>query len=109
MKRREFIGAGLVLGASVPLRGWSDVIGNAGDIAAKSLDGADAKVEQMRGIWRELEPMTQGFYTNYEGKGTADARYRDNFGPNLERLVALKAKYDPGNLFRLNANVPPKL
>ena len=77
MKRREFIGAGLVLGASVPLRGWSDVIGNAGDIAAKSLDGADAKVEQMRGIWRELEPMTQGFYTNYDSKGTADARYRD--------------------------------
>lgn len=72
-------------------------------------DGAEAKVEQMRGIWRELEPLTQGFYTNYDGKGTADARYRENFGPNLERLVALKAKYDPGNLFRLNANVPPKL
>jgi FAD/FMN-containing dehydrogenase len=74
-----------------------------------SRDGADAKVEQMRGIWRELEPLTQGFYTNYEGKDTADARYRENFGPNLERLVALKAKYDPGNLFRLNANVPPRL
>ncbi len=72
-------------------------------------DGADAKVEQMRGIWRELEPLTQGFYTNYDGKGTTEARYRENFGANLERLVALKAKYDPGNLFRLNANVPPKL
>jgi FAD/FMN-containing dehydrogenase len=72
-------------------------------------DGADEKVEQMRGIWRELEPLTQGFYTNYDGKDTADARYRENFGPNLDRLVALKAKYDPGNLFRLNANVPPKI
>ena len=75
----------------------------------KERAGADAKVEQMRGIWRELEPLTQGFYTNYEGKDTADARYRANFGPNLDRLVAVKAKYDPGNLFRLNANVPPKI
>jgi FAD/FMN-containing dehydrogenase len=72
-------------------------------------DGADAKVEQMRGIWRELEPLTQGFYSNYDGKDSADARDRENFGANLERLVALKAKYDPGNLFRLNANVPPKV
>jgi hypothetical protein len=37
------------------------------------------------------------------------AGYRENYGPNFERLVALKAKYDPMNLFRLNANVPPKI
>jgi len=37
------------------------------------------------------------------------AGYRENYGPNFERLVALKAKYDPHNQFRLNANVPPKL
>ena len=28
---------------------------------------------------------------------------------NFERLLALKGKYDPNNLFRLNANVPPKI
>jgi FAD/FMN-containing dehydrogenase len=37
------------------------------------------------------------------------AGYRENYGANFERLVALKAKFDPNNLFRLNANVPPKI
>jgi FAD binding domain/Berberine and berberine like len=71
-------------------------------------DGVDEKVAKMRAAWKELEPLTQGFYTNYTGSEIATAGQRENFGPNFERLVALKAKYDPMNLFRLNANVPPK-
>ncbi len=34
-------------------------------------------------------------------------RIKDAFGPNYERLVALKSKYDPTNLFRHNVNVKP--
>jgi hypothetical protein len=75
----------------------------------ESAEGADEKVAQMREIWRELEPLTQGFYTNYAGADTVPPRDRENFGANYERLVALKTKYDPTNLFRLNANVPPKV
>ena len=41
MKRREFVGAGLAFAAAWPLRGWSAVLKNVGDVAAKSLDGAD--------------------------------------------------------------------
>lgn len=34
-------------------------------------------------------------------------RERDAYGRNHERLAALKARYDPSNLFRHNQNVPP--
>jgi hypothetical protein len=69
----------------------------------------DANIEKMRANWRELEPLTKGFYTNVADQDTSMAHYRENYGSNFERLVALKAKYDPANLFRLNANVPPKM
>ena len=69
---------------------------------------SDGKIATMRTAWRELEPLTSGFYTNYAAADTKLAGYQDNYGPNLGRLVALKSKYDPMNLFRLNANVPPK-
>lgn len=71
--------------------------------------GMDDKVAKMRAAWKELEPLTKGFYTNLSDPDATAAVYRENYGANFERLVALKAKYDPMNLFRLNANVPPKI
>ena len=36
-------------------------------------------------------------------------RVREAYGPNYERLVELKRRYDPGNLFRLNHNIYPEV
>ncbi len=46
-----------------------------------------------------------GFYTNLNEEW--EQKTWDNYGANFPRLVALKNKYDPGNLFRLNANIKP--
>ena len=71
-------------------------------------EGADEKIARIREAWKELAPLATGFYTNLADADEPLAAYRENYGGNLERLMELKAKYDPMNLFRLNANVPPK-
>ena len=49
-----------------------------------------------------------GEYVNFAGLAEdGDAQVRASYGSNYERLVALKRKYDPANLFRLNVNIPP--
>jgi hypothetical protein len=67
---------------------------------------SEEQIGVMRAQWQRLQPLTRGFYTNAAMNESA-ARYRSNYGQNLERLVGLKNKYDSGNLFRLNANVLP--
>ena len=34
---------------------------------------------------------------------------RATYGDNYEKLAAIKAKYDPNNLFRVNQNIKPKI
>ena len=63
-------------------------------------------VAWIREYWARLEPYTHGFYVNDELDKSA-AAIRENYRQNHERLVAVKNRYDPKNLFRLNANVRP--
>ena len=65
-----------------------------------------ASVDQV-GAWAKLEPNTYGFYVNEYNTEDA-ARLRTTYGDNFGRMVDLKTKYDPDNLFRLNANVAPQ-
>jgi hypothetical protein len=63
-------------------------------------------VDYIRSYWSNVEKFTDGFYTNVgdmESQDSINRNYRGNYG----RLVELKDRYDPGNLFRLNANVLP--
>jgi hypothetical protein len=48
--------------------------------------------------------MADRSYTNYLSADDYD-RVRQAYGPNYERLVELKRRYDPDNLFRLNHNI----
>jgi hypothetical protein len=63
-------------------------------------------VRYVKDYWATLEPFTRGRYTNSIGD-EPQSLVSDNYGISLPRLRALKKKYDPINLFRLNANVQP--
>ncbi|AWC22942.1 Mitomycin radical oxidase [Aminobacter sp. MSH1] len=48
-----------------------------------------------------------GAYINFMMDDEGEARVRAAYGPNYERLVAVKRQYDPANLFRVNQNIRP--
>jgi FAD/FMN-containing dehydrogenase len=54
-----------------------------------------------------LEQGDAGAYVNFLGE-EGEARVRAAYpGPTRDRLVEIKGRYDPTNLFRLNQNIPP--
>lgn len=60
-----------------------------------------------RGLFQAAAPFaTGGVYVNFLTQDEPD-RVRAAYGSNYDRLVALKNKYDPTNLFRVNQNIRP--
>jgi hypothetical protein len=62
-------------------------------------------------FWEAMRPFSSdGVYVNYLGQEADEGaeRVKAAYGPEkYERLVALKNKYDPTNLLRLNQNIRP--
>jgi FAD/FMN-containing dehydrogenase len=76
-------------------------------------DPADTEkvVAYARKFLAEMEPYSPGgLYVNFAGFGEEGEKLvKDAYGANYHRLVALKDKYDPTNLFRLNQNIKPSV
>jgi FAD/FMN-containing dehydrogenase len=73
-------------------------------------DAADSEVgiAWARETFAALAPyMAKRAYTNYLAADNHAARVHEAYGPNYERLVQLKRRYDPHNFFHLNQNIAP--
>ena len=83
----------------------------AGVIVGVDPDPANAEkiTDWCKDYWNALHPYSMGgAYSNFmmeEGQDRVKASYKDNY----ERLVKVKTKYDPQNLFRVNQNIKPEL
>jgi hypothetical protein len=69
---------------------------------------APACMEWTRSFWEAIRQYSTGrVYVNFLGEEGQD-RVRAAYGdPKYERLRALKRRYDPANVFRLNQNIRP--
>jgi hypothetical protein len=84
---------------------WSMVIAG--------IDPDPQKAEQLkswgRAYWKAIHPFNMaGAYVNFMMDDEADGRVQATYGENYPRLQAVKAKYDPQNLFRVNQNIRPE-
>ena len=76
---------------------WDDVVENEPNIA------------WVQETWAAIQPHTAGgVYVNELGDDEGDDRVRLAYVGNYARLAKIKAQYDPGNLFHLNANIKPE-
>ena len=67
----------------------------------------DGNVAMVRDYYSAMAPHMKGFYTNLNE--ASEKKTWGNYGENFPRLVDVKNRYDPGNLFRLNANIQPSV
>ena len=69
---------------------------------------AAALQQWARDYWQAVHPFDlAGAYPNFMMDDEGEARVKAAFGDNYDRLAAVKKKYDPANLFRVNHNIRP--
>jgi FAD/FMN-containing dehydrogenase len=78
-------------------------------IAGMWPDPADneANIRWVRDYHAAIAPYSQaGGYVNFAAADDQD-KVAENYGANYARLVEVKRRYDPGNVFRVNQNIRP--
>ena len=79
-----------------PITAWSDPA------------DTDANIAWTRETFAALKPhFGTGRWLNYLGDDQADDAIRAAYGPNYDRLVDVKRRLDPDNVFHLNQNIDP--
>ena len=83
---------------------WSMVIAAIDPNPAK----AAALKNWAKGYWEGVHPHNLGGgYVNFMSDDEGEDRVKASYGANFNRLVAVKRKFDPNNLFRVNQNISP--
>jgi FAD/FMN-containing dehydrogenase len=77
--------------------------------AWETADDDKVNIEWARAAWRDIRRFSTGgtyvnFLTEEEGDERTHAAYRDNY----RRLVEIKTRWDPDNVFRINKNITPQ-
>jgi WD40 repeat protein len=68
----------------------------------------DGDIGWARGLADSMRPFSSGaYFLNFLGEEGEDT-IKAAFGPNYNRLVSIKKKYDPENFFSLNQNIKPQ-
>ncbi len=82
-----------------------DLIVVAGGFA---VEASEPNIEWARATSSAMRPFMSGAaYVNYLGADAGTDAVKAAYGPAYERLVDLKNRYDPHNVFRLNQNIRP--
>ena len=70
--------------------------------------GSDTFPAWIRNAGERLHTFSTGAsYINFQTADEDETRIRATYGANFHRLVEIKTRYDPGNLFRVNRNIRP--
>jgi FAD/FMN-containing dehydrogenase len=92
--------------SAVGNRGTKTVINIAGSWESSADD--EANVAWARGAWEDIRRFsTGGTYINFLNEEESGERLHDAYGDNYNRLIEVKTKWDPTNLFRMNKNIAP--
>jgi FAD/FMN-containing dehydrogenase len=105
-------------GAVSRVPGGATAFGNRQASHAITLDGvwrpgedyADRDIAWTRRFFAALDRYREGVYVNFLGGDEAPDRVREAYGAGVyDRLVEVKTKYDPDNVFHINQNIRPRL